>query len=121
MWRLEFFKNDRLEWSELLGVDVVESLINNHEKKYSKPNVTFLCYNFLKNPDFPQADYIFLKMLFNTGLTKDIINFLSSLISSRKTKYILLTNCCGQSSPHDDIFIGECRPLDPFMEPLKTF
>nr|AEX62595.1 glycosyl transferase sugar-binding domain protein [Moumouvirus Monve] len=103
-----------------LGIDVVPHLIEINTKLFGKENIKFKHMDIINNSNqVENTDLIILKDVVQHWSTKTIIKVLDVL--KTKTKYILLTNCCNQKDPLDDIKLGEFRPLSHKMYPLKMF
>ncbi|AEQ32808.1 class I SAM-dependent methyltransferase [Megavirus chiliensis] len=103
-----------------LGLDIVPHLIEYNNKFFGKKNIIFKYLDAINNADLVEnTDMIILKDVVQHWPTKIIIKVLNIL--KTKTKYILLTNCCHQQDPLQNIKLGEYRPLSYKMYPLKIF
>ena len=113
-----------MDWDGLnyLGFDVVKSVIDANNKAYKKPNINFQLADFHDpNFKFPPAELYILKDVLQHWPNLDIVKFLKRLIQSDKCLYILITNCSNSDDPRSDIKIGDWKPLNPKLYPLKQF
>lgn len=111
-----------VDWSgiDYLGIDVVQSLIDNHNEKYKKENINFSKVDVIKERNcLPFSDFFILKDVIQHWPTEVINKILPEL--QKKCKYILITNCSHQASEDQDISLGDFRPLSHMMQPLSKF
>lgn len=111
-----------IDWNGInyLGIDVVQSLIDNHNGKYKDENINFEKMDVLNEYDsLPITDLFILKDVIQHWPTWSINQVLTSL--QKKCKYLLITNCSHQSDNNQDIIIGDFRPLSYKMKPLNKF
>jgi SAM-dependent methyltransferase len=115
----------QLDWTGIkyLGIDCVQSVVSAVSTEFAKPpNITFTCLDFCNNPEFiPSADLCILKDVIQHWPNAQITAFLSRIIQKKLFKYILITNCFGQTSVDRPIEMGGFLPLSPFLLPMVQF
>ena len=122
-WRCgPFIYKDDVKYT---GVDAYEPLITRNSECWSQH--TWLHLNvFADRSELPSADVLILKDVIQHWTTEEIYTFLDDITTSKKYKYVLITNCCMQSKDDDDI-PDHCidtyrfRPLTATMLPLKKY
>jgi len=103
-----------------IGGDIVKQLIDQNNKKYSKPNVQFIEIDILKDK-LPSADIILCRDCLIHFSYKNIKKFLNNFVNS-EIEYILITsyetnkNNSGQNHEIDD---GDFRPLFLMKHPFN--
>lgn len=119
-----------MDWESLsveqyLGLDCVESVIDENITKYKSTCVNFRLLDITEN-DVPETacgnskwDLIILKDVVQHWPSSTIKNTLEKLRGY--CKYILLTNCYTTLGNATEINIGEWQRLSRFHEPLKLF
>lgn len=105
-----------IDWSGVnyLGIDCVQSVIDENTKKYSKENVQF---TFLER--LVSGDLLILKDVLQHWSNKEINTFLGD--AKYKFKYILITNTSDQKLDNQDTEAPNTRPLSAKYFPLKEF
>lgn len=101
-----------------IGYDVVRSVIENNQKKFSAPNIIFI-HGDASCLDLPQADLLICKDVLQHLPHEDIIQILSQCY---KFKYCLITNDVDPvtlSSLNDQITKGGYRTLDLSKPPFS--
>jgi len=101
-----------INWGNVqyLGLDVVDSLIEHHNKTYSTYNIQFQSINDIPD-ELPDADLILLKDVLQHWSNQTIMAFIPKIA---KYKYALITNCINPKGVTDnhDIHDGNFRYLD---------
>lgn len=102
-----------------LGLDVVDFVIEENRRKYTKKTIKFDVAD-LSNEKLPVADLIIVKDVIQHWSNKDILKIISKL---KKFKHVLITNNCGRGDTNKDIKNGQARSLDlskpPFNQKIK--
>jgi len=98
-----------------LGIDVVESVINENKKHFSNTNIEFQCLDVMQEESLPKADLIIIKDVLQHWPNEEILRFLPKLSSY---KYALITNCALGNNINGDITLGDFRPLDLCAPPF---
>lgn len=107
-----------IDWGDAsyLGVDIVERVINDNNKKYANKHVKFQ-HIAPNDKSIPQADLLIIKDVLQHMSEKDVKAFLEKTLP--KFRYALITNCI---EPRGDInasiATGEFRPLDLRQKPF---
>jgi SAM-dependent methyltransferase len=99
-----------------LGIDVVESVINENKKSFSNTNIEFQCLDVIQEKQLPKADLIIIKDVIQHWPNEEILKFLPKLSSY---KYALITNCALGNNINGDINFGYFRPLDLCAPPFN--
>ena len=68
-----------------------------------------------------EGELCILKDVIQHWSLKNIYNFLDYLIEHKKFKYILICNCCNQTTDNTDIKDGDFRCLSCDYLPLKKY
>lgn len=72
------------------GIDIVDSVIQNHKVKY--PCQNFICLDII-NDDIPSADVFILRdVLFHLNL-EDVGKILEKIIKNKLCKFLIVTSC----------------------------
>jgi hypothetical protein len=104
------------------GYDIYKPLIDINNLNSTQYNTRFFLLDFYnKMENIPYSDLIILKDVFSSWNNECINNFLNYIITNKKCKYILIINCCYQTSDNLDVDLGYFRPLTSNMSPLKDF
>ena len=102
------------------GYDAYEKVCINNSKNF--PHHSFNHLDFIKDKhDLQNADLCIIKDVLQHLCNKDIVDLLQYLITNKKYKYILITNCCSQMFDNQDVVNGDFRKLTARMNPLKQF
>jgi SAM-dependent methyltransferase len=104
------------------GYDTYEKVIDYNKGIFSPPKYSFIFLDFYtKKEQIISADLCILKDVIQHWPLEAIYTFLDYLVSSKKFKYILLTNCSFQTEDNTDIKFGQFRPLSVNYFPLKYY
>jgi len=104
---------------EYLGIDCVDSVIDNNTIKYSKDNIKFkVLYQLEEFFDY-KADLLILKDIIQHWTNQEVDYFLPNVI--KNFKYVLLNNSSHQSFDNQDDVENRARPLSVNYEPLKKY
>jgi SAM-dependent methyltransferase len=104
------------------GYDAYEKMVDYNKKTYGSSKYTFTHLDFLNNLDkIAKADLCIIKDVLQHWPLESIYTFLDYLVSSKKFKYILVTNCKWQDRDNTTISMGEFRPLSKDFLPLKKY
>lgn len=114
----EFSKD--IDWTgiEYTGLDVVASVIEADQKKYSAKNIKFAVANIVTD-ELPAADLIISKHVLQHLPNADVAKFLVQL---PKYRHVLLTNAVNPqtfTAENRDISIGAFRSFDPTQPPFN--
>jgi hypothetical protein len=98
--------------------DVIDANNNNNNDKYK-----FIFLDIINDwENLEPADVCIIKDVLQHWLLKDIYHFLDNIALSKKFKYILVCNCCGQERDNMDMYyIGGFRELSANYYPLKRY
>jgi SAM-dependent methyltransferase len=98
--------------------DVIDANNNNNNDKYK-----FIFLDIIKDwENLEPADVCIIKDVLQHWLLKDVYQFLDNIALSKKFKYILVCNCCGQERDNMDMYyIGGFRELSANYYPLKRY
>ena len=103
------------------GYDTYKKVVEFNAEKHSMPKYSFKHLDlFAEKEDIEYADLCILKDVLQHWKTEEIYNFMDYMISSKKFKYILITNCCNQmyDNPENE---GRSTPLSCAFFPLKKY
>lgn len=109
--------SQHINWGDCLytGIDVVPSVIEANQKRFGRPNRTFVCADPATDPSrVPSADLL---------LVKDVLQHLSNenaqkiLTLTNQFKFSLITNAFAPTN--DDCQNGDTRPLDLREQPFN--
>ena len=104
------------------GYDAYRKLVDYNSSKHSAPKYTFKHLDFCYNKEsIESADLCVLKDVIQHWPLANIYEFLDYLVETKKFKYILLCNCCAQTTDDTDIRTGQWRPLSCHFLPLKKY
>ena len=112
----QFARHMNWDGMSYLGIDVVESVINENRKCFSNTNIEFQCLDVVQEEQLPKADLIIIKDVLQHWPNKEIMEFLPKLSSY---KYALITNCALGNNINGDITFGDFRPLDLCAPPFN--
>ena len=103
------------------GYDIYQDVVEANNRKYKNHKFIFLdIINDWENLE--KADVCIIKDVLQHWLLKDIYPFLDNIVLSKKFKYILICNCCGQDQDNMDMYyIGGFRELSAKYFPLKRY
>jgi len=91
----------KIDWTgiQYKGYDIVESVVNNNNKRYSSNNISFHVFsdNFSK---LPEVDLLIVKDVLQHWSKETIDNFIPSL---NRYKFSLITNCVGFDETLNDL------------------
>jgi 2-polyprenyl-3-methyl-5-hydroxy-6-metoxy-1,4-benzoquinol methylase len=106
-----------INWDNLhyLGVDLVESVIENNIEKFSQPNIRFECVDVLSY-DLPSTDLIIIKDVLQHWPNQEVINFLNKI---KHVDHILINNTISGDNLNSDIKVGDMRPIDLSQAPFN--
>ena len=104
------------------GYDTYNKVIAYNQKQHSLNKYTFIHLDlYSKKDDIVGGDLCILKDVIQHWSLDKIYTFLDYLVSSKKFKYILLCNCCGQKEDNTDILDGGGMPLNCNFLPLRKY
>jgi hypothetical protein len=104
------------------GYDAYEKVINHNSKEHPDDKYTFIHLDFCnKKEEIVNSDLCILKDVIQHWSLSNITTFLDYITSSKKFKFILITNCCGQTKDNTDIPDGDFRGLCSRFLPLKKY
>jgi hypothetical protein len=104
------------------GYDVYKSLIDTYLEVILTPKYNFYHLDFFKKKEeIISGDLCILKDVLQHWNTNEIYIFLDYLITTKKFKYILITNCSQQTSAVREINTGDFSPLTCDQMPLKKY
>jgi FkbM family methyltransferase len=104
------------------GYDAYGKLVDYNQKTFASEKYSFKQLDFLNLPDeIKQADLCIIKDVLQHWPLNSIYSFLDTICNSKKFKYILVTNCCYQTTHNTDITMGQFRPLSKDFLPLKKY
>jgi len=119
-WQFSRFIN----WNgiDYTGIECVPEVLVKVSQQFGNEHIKFINVDVLSNPEsIPSGDLCIMKDVIQHWPNENITNFLTVLLEKKLFKYILLTNCCDQTSDRSSISMGEFIPLNPEMSPLKEF
>jgi hypothetical protein len=103
------------------GYDTYKKVIDYNSSRYLMPKYSFIHLDFYNNKEsIANGDLCILKDVLQHWKMCEIYNFLDYLIESKKFKYILIINCCGQLTDNPDNE-GRSIPLSINFLPLKKY
>jgi hypothetical protein len=104
------------------GYDTYKKIIDYNSKYYLLPKYKFIHLEFLKEKELIiNGDLCILKDVLQHWSLKNIYELLDYLVETKKFKYILICNCCGQNMDNTDILDGDGRGLSCNYFPLKKY
>lgn len=89
-----------------IGVDIVEALIARNKKKYTIPNVSFVCKDIAKD-DLPKANCVILRQVLQHLSNAEVLKVLQNV---RSYKYVIITEhipLTNNFMPNKDIISGQ--------------
>jgi hypothetical protein len=120
------FKCGSLTYDDLdivyTGYDAYKKITDYNSTQYKLPKYSFIHLDFYNNKEsIVNGDICILKDVIQHWSLECIYNFLDYLVESKKFKYILICNCCNQTTDNVDIENGSGRPLSCNYFPLKKY
>lgn len=111
----------QMNWEgiDYLGYDIVKSVIERDQERYSSANINFIHANAVTT-ELPPADLLLCKDVLQHCTNEEIATF---LLQCPKFRYCLITNDIDGntiSSNNPQIPRGECRPLDLTQPPFNV-
>jgi hypothetical protein len=104
------------------GYDAYNGVVQYNQSILSAPKYTFINMDFCnRKEEIVGADVCILKDVLQHWSLKSIYEFLDYLVTTKRFKYILITNCAHQSTDNTDIEDGKFRPLNTNYLPLKKY
>jgi len=104
------------------GYDVYKKVIEYNSKIHPRPKYSFTHLDFCNNVEsIVNAELCIIKDVLQHWSLDNIYKFLDYLVTSKKFKYILITNCCNQSCDNSEIKDGQWRQLSCDFLPLKKY
>ena len=105
------------------GYDAYGKLIEAHQQEYiNNKNYTFTQLDIFAQRDcIASADLCIIKDVLQHWCLDDIYTFMDFIVNSKKFKFILICNCCNQTSDDTDIKTGGGRPLSCSFMPLLKY
>ena len=107
---------------DYLGIDCVNSLIENNKKMH--PDYNFIHSDFFsKKEEIRDSELYIIKDVIQHWKLDRIYNFLDYLTENKNFKYIIITNSGDQSFDNQDKIndFGSARPLHSRFLPLKKY
>ena len=110
-----------IDWDgiQYQGFDVVETIIEDNKRQFSRPNIRFEIAD-VSAESLPSADLLIIKEVLQHWPNEAILELLPSFESY---KYVLLTNTVnpeGKLNNYEDINVGEARYLDLLGPPFNV-
>ena len=120
------FRCGKLIYDELdisyTGYDTYKKIIDYNSKQYSLPKFSFIHLDFCNNKEsIIDGDICILKDVIQHWSLIHIYEFLDYLVETKKFKFILICNCCHQTTNDTNIQNGGWRPLSCEYLPLKKY
>jgi hypothetical protein len=104
---------------DYLGYDTYEKIVNANKSRY--PGYAFTHLDFYTDRyAIRSSDLCILKDVIQHWKMEEIYSFLDYLVETKKFKYILLCNCCDQSTDHPENE-RRCTSLSIDLFPLKKY
>lgn len=117
----QFAKHIKWDGIDYTGIDIVESVVSYNQDNYSSENVHFMQADFTQGVE-KKADVYIIKDVLQHVDNKSLEKFLSDAVVNKKARFIILVNCFADAEDHqDNIQIGQTRPLDARLFPLKKW
>ena len=101
---------------EYIGVDIVEQVIKNNQKKYTKPNIKFMNMNIIEDAVF-KVDFILCRDCLVHLTNEDIFKVINNFRKSKST-YLLTTTYPNLEYENKEL-AGIWRPLNLEKEPFN--
>ena len=103
------------------GYDIYQDVVETNNRNYK--NYKFIFLDIINDwENLEKADICIIKDVLQHWLLKDIYQFLDNISLSKKFKYILICNCCGQDGDNMDMYyVGGFRELSAKYYPLKRY
>lgn len=119
------FKIGRLLYDDInvlyTGYDTYKKVIDYNVTQHPEQKYTFKHLDFYTNKeDIVEGDMCILKDVIQHWTLNEIYTFMDYLTKSGKFKYILISNCCGQTKNNQDLPLRS-RPLSCNFLPLKKY
>lgn len=103
------------------GYDIYKKIID-YLNQYTSSKYYFKHLDFYNNKEsILKGDLCILKDVLQHWTTDEIYIFLDYLVYNKIFKYILICNCCNQTSDNNNIINGDWRPLSYEYLPLKKY
>ena len=126
-WQSSYLIYEKLENIDYLGIDCVQSVVNNniknHQNQYENKNYSFKALNILNELDsIRNSDLYILKDILQHWKLSDIYKLLDTLIT-KNFKYIIITNNAEQYNDNLELdhYLGIGRGLHSNYLPLKKY
>jgi hypothetical protein len=104
------------------GYDTYKKIIDYNSKQNSLPKYSFKHLDFYNNKEtIINGELCILKDVLQHWPLDNIYNFLDYLNETKKFKFILICNCCGQFKDNPNVETGGWRPLSCDYLPLKRY
>ena len=113
LWIRKIIENQNIEY---LGIDIVEELINENNKKYSRKNINFQTYDIVNFKTDVKFDLVLIRDLFIHIKNSDIIKILNNL-KKMNIKYIILNSY--NNEENKDVTVGQHRKINLQKEPFN--
>jgi len=115
--------DSEMDYIQYNGYDAYGKLIEAHQQEYiNKKNYTFTQLDIFAQRDcIAHADLCIIKDVLQHWCLDDIYTFMDCIVNSKKFKFILICNCCNQTSDDTDIKTGGGRPLSCSFMPLLKY
>jgi 2-polyprenyl-3-methyl-5-hydroxy-6-metoxy-1,4-benzoquinol methylase len=118
----QYMRNVDLNEFKYIGVDCVKDIVTYNSRVFGKKNIEFIQNDCLDVTGLPNGDLYIIKDVLQHWTTEHVTNFLRDCIAQRKCRFIVIVNDYQQDSAgHDVKHIGDTRPLNAQMLPLKAF
>ena len=107
-----------IDWTgiDYTGIDVVPSVIEQHQKQFARDHLRFICADITAY-ELPDADLVTIKDVLQHWSNDTVLKFLPKL---QKYRYVLFVN--GFKAENADCETGDTRPLNlqapPFNLPV---
>lgn len=118
-----------IDWSTInyTGYDIVKSVIEDNNKKYSTPTIKFI-HGDATQLDLPSADLLICKDVFSHLPNKDIVSILSQMPKFKNCLFVDDVDPTSLNATNSDLPCGKHRYIDlkapPFMlkcQPLLVY
>lgn len=104
------------------GYDAYKKVVDYNAKIHRDPKYTFIHLDFFgKKESIVKADLCILKDVIQHWSLESIYSFIDYLVVNKVFKYILICNCCNQTSDNPESLDGGSRPLSCDFLPLKRY
>ena len=113
LWIKDIIKKNNIDY---LGIDIVDDLINNNNKKYQDQKTNFQTFDIVEFKSNKKFDLVLIRDLFIHIKNKDVLKILNNL-KSINTKYIILNSYINVQN--NDVIIGQHRKVNLSIEPFN--